>query len=630
MKKILISKYKYFIVAFLIVYFFFFIVVGILVFNKNILGYVSFNGKTYISVDSHIANSKYKYNDLIVIKKLNINRVYVDSDIFIFKEINGKKIIVIGSISGIDYEKEKVLIKNDSSYYDYDIVIGSYYDRYDGMGKFFNFISSDFLFIFLILLPLLCYLIFYLEFFKFNKLKNINNDKSINKDFYSFIFKGKNLFNKKVDNNTTKIDENFILKDNIKGKDYYEVPVIIKVINNDDLEDSLSKITVTHVDETDKLEVVDIKNEIDDLKKDTSNKNDNKTFSLEIGKNQDNLIFKILDLKSTEISSIVNILASFSNNSVDLDIFTKISLQYLFFKYLEPIEYSLEDLNNKNDILIKKITDYVHDLNDIDKDTKELYVNYIIYYNYFNDDYNNINEVVNLIFDSGFSSEDKLLITDSIKDATIKYRKLIDVFYDSINSSKLFKIQINQIKDLDIFVARLESNIKFSNIFSGYIINDSYSKDGVSINLDTILLKILCSRFIKEMLNYDYKNKYIVKLGSYFINDRKKLDLFLYNVKDLFSQSKIYFLVDFDLINNNFELLELYSTLGYKFATQLIFSDITKVDFDRKKLFICSKIFFIGEINENEKNAFFSTDLVDRIIKIDKKIDCEVIINDTN
>ena len=337
MKKILISKYKYFIVAFLIVYFFFFIVVGILVFNKNILGYVSFNGKTYISVDSHIANSKYKYNDLIVIKKLNINRVCVDSDIFIFKEINGKNIIVIGSISGIDYEKEKVLIKNDSSYYDYDIVIGSYYDRYDGMGKFFNFISSDFLFIFLILLPLLCYLVFYLEFFKFNKLKNININKSINKDFYSFIFKGKNLFNKKAENNTTKIDENFILKDNVKGKDYYEVPVIIKVINNDDLEDSLSKITVTHVDETDKLEVVDIKNEIDDLKNDTSNENNNKTFNLEIGKNQDNLIFKILDLKSTEISSIVNILASFSNNSVDLDIFTKISLQYLFFKYLEPI-----------------------------------------------------------------------------------------------------------------------------------------------------------------------------------------------------------------------------------------------------------------------------------------------------
>ena len=47
--------------------------------------------------------------------------------------------------------KEKVLIKNDSSYYDYDIVIGSYYDRYDGMGKFFNFISSDFLFIFLMI-----------------------------------------------------------------------------------------------------------------------------------------------------------------------------------------------------------------------------------------------------------------------------------------------------------------------------------------------------------------------------------------------------------------------------------------------------------------------------------------------
>ena len=58
----------------------------------------------------------------------------------------------------------------------------------------------------------------------------------------------------------------------------------------------------------------------------------------------------------------------------------------------------------------------------------------------------------------------------------------------------------------------LDHNIKFSKVYSNYIIDKTYNEGIIAENKTPILFILLLSQIIKDMINTNFSNKYIINI----------------------------------------------------------------------------------------------------------------------
>ena len=293
-------------------------------------------------------------------------------------------------------------------------------------------------------------------------------------------------------------------------------------------------------------------------------------------------------------------------------------------KYIQPIDYNEEDFKNKNKILIEKIEKYASKKRNLDSTQKKELTETLLFYNKLKEDYSNLNKEITS-FITFESEDDKKIIVDCITEKGKSYIKLRKAFTERISASKMFQLIVSDTIIKKVHNTQLKSNIKFSKIFSEYVIDKSYSQSVVLENLEEVLLKLVGSMLIKELFNGDYEKQYIIHFNETLYKKERKINNFIDNFNDPFSQKKILILINADNIKKNKNILDKLKNQGFNFVIQLPKKDLMNVEFDRKILNIAEYIIIIGNLTEGEKKTLIPVSMIPKVYCINEAIDSEVI-----
>ena len=649
MKKILFSKQS--IIISMTIYLMMICFFSILVISKNNYGVTQFGNRIFISASSNNKLYGYKEGDLIEIEKKNISELHDGDNVYIYKmQENEKKIDIINSqVQQVhaEYPNSYVILKNDNYRWEEKYIVGISRNIYPKMGYVMTALTSSWVFFILFFIPAV--IIFIYEIYTLiNELKKLKkNNISIEKEDEKKEVNQQE--NKILNNNTQPINQRFNIeyqkliseKENNIGDNIMDEPIIIipnikekgDYITDENIEDELSTITIS--DELNK------ENESEPEEKTNNNKTDNEDSQevnsdessnniktenepIVIGKGIKNFILKILELKKYEIFDILSIINNAKNQTFPQSVLKNIISTYVMDKYIQPIDYNEEDFKNKNKILIEKIEKYASKKRNLDSTQKKELTETLLFYNKLKEDYSNLNKEITS-FITFESEDDKKIIVDCITEKGKSYIKLRKAFTERISASKMFQLIVSDTIIKKVYNTQLKSNIKFSKIFSEYVIDKSYSQSVVLENLEEVLLKLVGSMLIKELFNGDYEKQYIIHFNETLYKKERKINNFIDNFNDPFSQKKILILINADNIKKNKNILDKLKNQGFNFVIQLPKKDLMNVEFDRKILNIAEYIIIIGNLTEGEKKTLIPVSMIPKVYCINEAIDSEVI-----
>lgn len=649
MKKILFSKQS--IIISMTIYLMMICFFSILVISKNNYGVTQFGNRIFISASSNNKLYGYKEGDLIEIEKKNISELHDGDNVYIYKmQENEKKIDIINSqVQQVhaEYPNSYVILKNDNYRWEEKYIVGISRNIYPKMGYVMTALTSSWVFFILFFIPAV--IIFIYEIYTlFNELKKLKkNNISIEKEDEKKEINQQE--NKILNNNTQPINQRFNIesqkliseKENNIGDNIMDEPIIIipnikekgDYITDENIEDELSTITIS--DELNK------ENESEPEEKTNNNKTDNEDSQevnsdessnniktenepIVIGKGIKNFILKILELKKYEIFDILSIINNAKNQTFPQSVLKNIISTYVMDKYIQPIDYNEEDFKNKNKILIEKIEKYASKKRNLDSTQKKELTETLLFYNKLKEDYSNLNKEITS-FITFESEDDKKIIVDCITEKGKSYIKLRKAFTERISASKMFQLIVSDTIIKKVYNTQLKSNIKFSKIFSEYVIDKSYSQSVVLENLEEVLLKLVGCMLIKELFNGDYEKQYIIHFNETLYKKERKINNFIDNFNDPFSQKKILILINADNIKKNKNILDKLKNQGFNFVIQLPKKDLMNVEFDRKILNIAEYIIIIGNLTEGEKKTLIPVSMIPKVYCINEAIDSEVI-----
>ena len=649
MKKILFSKQS--IIISMTIYLMMICFFSILVISKNNYGVTQFGNRIFISASSNNKLYGYKEGDLIEIEKKNISELHDGDNVYIYKmQENEKKIDIINSqVQQVhaEYPNSYVILKNDNYRWEEKYIVGISRNIYPKMGYVMTALTSSWVFFILFFIPAV--IIFIYEIYTLiNELKKLKkNNISIEKEDEKKEVNQQE--NKILNNNTQPINQRFNIeyqkliseKENNIGDNIMDEPIIIipnikekgDYITDENIEDELSTITIS--DELNK------ENESEPEEKTNNNKTDNEDSQevnsdessnniktenepIVIGKGIKNFILKILELKKYEIFDILSIINNAKNQTFPQSVLKNIISTYVMDKYIQPIDYNEEDFKNKNKILIEKIEKYASKKRNLDSTQKKELTETLLFYNKLKEDYSNLNKEITS-FITFESEDDKKIIVDCITEKGKSYIKLRKAFTERISASKMFQLIVSDTIIKKVYNTQLKSNIKFSKIFSEYVIDKSYSQSVVLENLEEVLLKLVGSMLIKELFNGDYEKQYIIHFNETLYKKERKINNFIDNFNDPFSQKKILILINADNIKKNKNILDKLKNQGFNFVIQLPKKDLMNIEFDRKILNIAEYIIIIGNLTEGEKKTLIPVSMIPKVYCINEAIDSEVI-----
>ena len=248
----------------------------------------------------------------------------------------------------------------------------------------------------------------------------------------------------------------------------------------------------------------------------------------------------------------------------------------------------------------------------------------MLFYNKLDDNYSNLNKLIGDVV-SFETDQDKKLIVNCIVEKGNNYTKLRKSFIEKISSSKIFKLVVSDTIVDDLYNTQIKSNIKFSKIFSEYIIDKSYSQSVVLENLQEVSLKLIGSTLINELFEENYKKRYIVHLNDSLYSKDRKISSFIDNFNDPFSQKKILISIDDDVLKKYKNKLNKFKNSGFNFIIQIQKSTLMNAEFDRNILEMGEYIFVVGDENKKEIESFVPKDLINNTYCISEPISSEVI-----
>lgn len=295
-----------------------------------------------------------------------------------------------------------------------------------------------------------------------------------------------------------------------------------------------------------------------------------------------NIIEKVMYIKKHELENILTILNKKEklkqNESTIIDILID---SYINYKYYELSKNSRKSLNVKINNGLKEVGTYLvkkykgKDQYYSDKVSK--YVNYLMLVN----DLEQIDKLFNNIQARRENYNNKLLaifkneLTSAYElkemvNSIIKIKKIHEaVINESINKlmSNTFQLEIEEIIDKKkIYSAKLIHNINFSKVYSDYIIDKTYSEGIIAEDKILILLTLLLAKIIREVLNGEETNKYLVYLPESIYKKNNKLEKILSLLNSEIAKESIIIYNSYDKIINNKRIIKTLRKEGYHFA----------------------------------------------------------------
>lgn len=200
-----------------------------------------------------------------------------------------------------------------------------------------------------------------------------------------------------------------------------------------------------------------------------------------------------------------------------------------------------------------------------------------------------------------------------------KYSDTLEYFLKSLET-KVFSLKLNKmVAKNNMFGIQLEHNIDFSDVYSDYIIDKTYTEGIVAEDKISILLTLLSIQLIKDMTISNFNTKYILNIPDSMYKKERKLGSLLKIIDDKYAKENIVILITFkDLLNDN-KIIKEIRKMGYKFA--LFFDKEIEIDNkDKGEIYIANYIFINKQtVNTKKILSFIPNDLLDSVIYEDIK-----------
>lgn len=169
-----------------------------------------------------------------------------------------------------------------------------------------------------------------------------------------------------------------------------------------------------------------------------------------------------------------------------------------------------------------------------------------------------------------------------IQDQT-RFAAASKLFDKKTNNNKL-NLEVNRIDKTDLYLTQLKVNIKFSKIFSDYIIDKTYSDHIISEDFNQVQAIMISNLISNDMLSFSPKKKYVMSFTPSLYKKSKKLSTLLKIIGDEYSQNKSFILVDKIIYGTHLKDIYNLKASGYNFIFEIPRDDIKRLDTKKLKL----------------------------------------------
>lgn len=297
----------------------------------------------------------------------------------------------------------------------------------------------------------------------------------------------------------------------------------------------------------------------------------------------DTVIEKAVFIKEEEINEIISLLDDDklkTNEPTIKDRFLKIYIDAKYYNHCGNINL---DYNNKN--ICSKLEELLN--NESDKIIKEYqgtdtkYSEKVLKYKTLFTVITNIEHInqTEEVTDEKVSSYEKKISkyleldskkTNKLIKEILKIQKMYGkIMNDTLESvdSNTFELHYNVLNtNKNIYGLVLGHNISFSKVYSSYIISKTYDEGIVAEDKVLVILNILLSKIANDMINGNFKNKYLLYLPATLYEKETKLNHVLKLLEDDFVKNSVLILVKSSVIVKKEKLFRDIKKQGYQVA----------------------------------------------------------------
>ncbi len=345
-----------------------------------------------------------------------------------------------------------------------------------------------------------------------------------------------------------------------------------------------------------------------------------------------NLIDAMMHIKKDEINEIINNLLDedkLTTNEPTIKnilITTFIHARYYNYYNEKNLEYRGNNLLTKIEKILGIIaTELINDYSGADykyAEKVEKYLDILKVVAYLDQGKNTISEIKSKreyyrnAIDKYFKDiESKELeeIVNSIIKIQKSYEDIANYFLKRFETNT-FYLNLNKISNQKNYqAADLEHSIKFSKVYSNYIIDKTYNEGIIAEDKTPIMFILLLSQIIKDMINADFSNKYIINITPSLFMKEKKLIGLLNAIDDEYAKAHILFLIDFKDLVNNKKFIQRLRKSGFKFV--IGFKNTEFLAAKNRECLYFANILFVAKNNDLEViENYIPDDLQDKIV----------------
>ena len=432
-----------------------------------------------------------------------------------------------------------------------------------------------------------------LNFFKKKKSNvkdSVSLEQGIDKNESNSVTFEKQETSEDLQENIESVEEQDVLEESVSAEDELDKTMYFRMVSvaEDDLKSIYSKKDIARLEEEEEI-VVPAK----EPEKEEEENEDEIKLNLELlqkkKKKSRHILEKVLMIKNEELLKIIDVLNRGeklkSNEATIKESFLKTYIDAKYYNYCGDfnLEYNSRNMNSKIEHALK---DYASSLIKTYKGSDNKYINKVDKYLniflmilYFEQAYIALDDIqskrdayINKILKTGTSLEIANDDLKSVVNEILKVQRLhsgmIRYSLTKVNTT-MFELQFNSLPIKYFKAVELQHNIEFSKVYSDYIVDKTYSEGIVAEDKVTILINLLLIQISKDMLNADFKNKYLISMPGSIYNKSNKLDKVFKMLNDEYAKNSIYVVIKYeDMVNSKKAIKELVKN-GYHFALDI-------------------------------------------------------------
>lgn len=158
-----------------------------------------------------------------------------------------------------------------------------------------------------------------------------------------------------------------------------------------------------------------------------------------------------------------------------------------------------------------------------------------------------------------------------------KYRAILKYIMEKLETN-MFVLKYSSTSKKNVFASDLDHNVSFSKVYSDYIIDKTYSDGIIAEDKLEVQINLLLLQLLKDMLAGDFNKKYILYVRESLYGKVNKLIKIFKLFEDDYAKSNVIILVRYDYLTEYKKNIIKLMKAGYKFMVDLEDNDISVIN----------------------------------------------------